>query len=387
MRSALRPARQERPDDLLGRVEDAADVDAGRRCRGGRTSRRAPRSASCPRPAPSAHSEPSIWRAPDWNASTELATPSERFWCPWKPTCASLPISPRPVRRRGPWPREHQRAGRVDGVDALAPASTMIRRLPGELLGRGAVAIIRKPTVSMPSDACQPEVLDRDVGLGAVGGDPGHRRAGLAGVAQVVHRADAGDEQNGDPGRGGLLGAARIRTIVLDLGEAVVERRPADAVAVADLDDLDAGAVERVHGGPHLCLGELVRHGVAAVAQRGVGDPDGRTLGATPSAPAPPAKRDPVATQLADPGGRGGHDVEVARRTSAGSRRRRAPRGRPPPARCRPTARAGRRTAARRAACSPGTYCWTSATRALDRCGDRVLVGVCAESRRTPCRA
>ena len=46
-----------------------------------------------PAPAPSAHSEPSIWRAPDSKASTELATPSERFWCPWKPTCASLPTA------------------------------------------------------------------------------------------------------------------------------------------------------------------------------------------------------------------------------------------------------------------------------------------------------
>ena len=39
-----------------------------------------------PAPAPSAHRAPSTWRAPAWNASTELATPKDRFWCPWKPT-------------------------------------------------------------------------------------------------------------------------------------------------------------------------------------------------------------------------------------------------------------------------------------------------------------
>src|SRR4051812_38973702 len=46
-----------------------------------------------PAPAPSAHNEPSICRAPDSKASTELATPSDRFWCPWKPTWASRPTS------------------------------------------------------------------------------------------------------------------------------------------------------------------------------------------------------------------------------------------------------------------------------------------------------
>jgi len=70
---------------------------------------------------------------------------------------------------------------------------------------------------------------------------------------------------------------------VLDLvhpGEAVVERGSAQAVAVGDLDDLDAGRVQGVHRGTDLLLGELVRHRVAAVAQRGVDDaqlPRGRS--------------------------------------------------------------------------------------------------------------
>ena len=214
-----------------------------------------------------------------------MATPSERFWCPWKPTCASLPDRRDQCGDSGLGLGEHQRAGRVDGVDALAARVDHDPALPGQLLGRGAVAHHQEADRLHAERPGQPEVLDRDVRLGAVGGDPGHRGAGLASVAEVVHGADAGDQQDGDLGRGRLLGRRTDQDDVLDLGEAVVERRAADAVAVADLDHLDAGAVERVHGGPHLRLGELVRHGVAAVAQRGVGDPH-RTLGAT-HAPAP----------------------------------------------------------------------------------------------------
>src|SRR5205823_1841340 len=51
-------------------------------------------------------------------------------------------------------------------------------------------------------------------------------------------------------------------------------RAPAKAVAMGDLDDLDARPVQRVRGGAHLLLGELVGHRVAAVAQGGVGDAD-----------------------------------------------------------------------------------------------------------------
>jgi len=43
---------------------------------------------------------------------------------------------------------------------------------------------------------------------------------------------------------------------------------------VGDLDDLDVAAVQRVDDGADLPFGELVGHGVRAVAQRGVGDAD-----------------------------------------------------------------------------------------------------------------
>ena len=44
-------------------------------------------------------------------------------------------------------------------------------------------------------------------------------------------------------------------------------------VAVGHLDDLDARPVQRADGVAHLLLGELVRHGVRAVAQGGVDEP------------------------------------------------------------------------------------------------------------------
>ena len=48
--------------------------------------------------------------------------------------------------------------------------------------------------------AGQPEVLDGDVRLGAVGGDPAHRGAVVGGGPDVVDDADAGQHQEGDPG-------------------------------------------------------------------------------------------------------------------------------------------------------------------------------------------
>ena len=48
--------------------------------------------------------------------------------------------------------------------------------------------------------AGESEVLDRDVGFGAVGGDADDGHAGVAAGAHVVHGADAGDHEGGDLG-------------------------------------------------------------------------------------------------------------------------------------------------------------------------------------------
>ena len=124
------------------------------------------------------------------------------------------------------------------------------------------------------------EVLDRDVRLGAVRRDAGHGRPDGVGLLQVVHGAEPREHEDGDLRLCGLVHGCLDEIELVDLGEAVVERGPAEAVAVGDLDDLNAGAVERADHAADLPLGELVRHRVGAVAQRRVGDPQiGLTAG------------------------------------------------------------------------------------------------------------
>jgi hypothetical protein len=125
-------------------------------------------------------------------------------------------------------------------------------------------------------------VLLGDVGLGAVGGDAGHPRAPLVHLAQVVGHPDAGQQQHGDAGAADGRGGRGDQLAVVGPGETVVERRAAEPVAVADLDDGHAGRVEAAGDLGDLLGGELVRQRVRAVAQGGVGQAEG----AHPPAPA-----------------------------------------------------------------------------------------------------
>ena len=112
------------------------------------------------------------------------------------------------------------------------------------------------------------------------------------------------------------LGRGSISSCSAVVREAVVEGRPAQPVAVGHLDDRHAGGVQRRDDGAHLVLGELVALGVRAVAQRRVGHA-GRRVGprhgtrrSCPrerSSPSRLCRRSPRR-----PGGRGGHDVQVA---------------------------------------------------------------------------
>ncbi|EWS63717.1 hypothetical protein Y695_03047 [Hydrogenophaga sp. T4] len=118
------------------------------------------------------------------------------------------------------------------------------------------------------------DVLARDVGLGAVGGHAHNVRAGVVGSFQVVHGADAGQQQRGDLR---VFDHTGHGLDPLDVGvgsEAVVEAAALQAVAVGDFDGIDLGVVERLgdlHGLRHAVL---VADRVAAVAQRDVGDVD-----------------------------------------------------------------------------------------------------------------
>ena len=122
--------------------------------------------------------------------------------------------------------------------------------------------------------AGQPEVLDGHVGLGAVGGDAADRAAVVLRLFDVLFGADAGQHQERDLGFLGGLGCELDQLLLRRLGEAVVEARPAEPVAVGDLDDRHTRGVERRDDGVHFVLGELVTLVVRPVAQRRVGHPD-----------------------------------------------------------------------------------------------------------------
>ena len=188
----------------------------------------------------------------------------------------------------------------------------MIRACLASSAGVVMCAIIKKPTVSMPRSRARPKCwMDTSASVQWVAIRPPSRR--LAGVAQVAG-ADARHEQHGDLGLGGLLHRGRDQRDLVHPREPVVEGGPAQAVAVSDLDDLHAGRVQRVHGRADLLLGELVRHRVAAVAQRGVGDAQVVRWGVAEAAGVitPPPLGPDLGDELADAGGRRGHDVQVA---------------------------------------------------------------------------
>jgi len=115
-----------------------------------------------------------------------------------------------------------------------------------------------------------PEMLHGHVGLGAVRRYPGDRRAHFAGVPQVLDGAEAGQQQHGDPGLPRFADGGGDEVELIDAGEPVIEAGPAETVAMADLDDRHVAAVQGMHDGAYLLLGELVRHGMGAIAQRGV---------------------------------------------------------------------------------------------------------------------
>ena len=220
-------------------------------------------------------SQPSIWRAPARSARTELATPRTRLLWPWKPTCASAPTSATSAATRSRASSEDQRAGGVDDVGALAAGVDHDPRLRGQLLRARHVAEHQKADRLQAELARGGEVLDRDVGLGAVGGDPHD-------VAPRLGGALAGRRRCPTPGTSSTAiarcwpprRAAAISVISSTAREAVVEGRAAEPVAVgrprspARRRRRARATVARTWSSVNWCA-----IGVAAVAQRRVGDP------------------------------------------------------------------------------------------------------------------
>ena len=175
-----------------------------------------------PAPAPKARVDPSICTAPDRTARTLLATDRPRFSWPWKPTWASSPSSTTSAATRSPHVLEDHGPGGVDHVHALAAGVGHDPGLAGEHLGWLGVRHHQEADRFQPDLPRQAEVLDGDVGLGAVRGDPDDGDAEIRARLDVVLRAEPGQHQRGDPRPGGglhrglhqdpLVGLARSRS-------------------------------------------------------------------------------------------------------------------------------------------------------------------------------
>ncbi len=165
-------------------------------------------------------------------------------------------------------------AGGVDDVHALAARVGHDAGLPGQHLRRPAVRHHEEPDGLQAEFAGEAEVLDGDVRLGAVGGDPADRGAVVRGLADVVLEAETRQHQEGDLRPAGGLHRGLDELLLRGVAEAVVEGGPAEAVAVRDLDDGHARVVECADDGGDVVDGELVLLGVGSVPEGRVGDPD-----------------------------------------------------------------------------------------------------------------
>lgn len=87
---------------------------------------------------------------------------------------------------------EHQGAGGVDDIDALAAGVGHDAGLGGQFLRRNRVGHHQEPDGFQAQLAGQPEMLDRDVGLGAVGGNPADGSTVVLRFFDVFFGADPG---------------------------------------------------------------------------------------------------------------------------------------------------------------------------------------------------
>ncbi|MNC49341.1 hypothetical protein D3C75_985130 [compost metagenome] len=116
------------------------------------------------------------------------------------------------------------------------------------------------------------DVLFRHISLGAMGGDAHHPGPGVVGRFQVMHSTDAGQQQCGDLSVADHIGHGFDPFQVGVRGEAIVEARPLQAIAMGYFDRVDFGLVQRASDVLHVLDRVLMTHRVAAIAQGDVGD-------------------------------------------------------------------------------------------------------------------
>ncbi len=160
----------------------------------------------------------------------------------------------------------------VGHVDALRAVALHQLGLAGQLLGREHVAHHQKADGVHAEFAGVLNVLFRHIRLAAVSGHPHAAGTGVIGGLEVMHAADARQQQHGQAGVLDDIGR-RLDPFQVAVGaEAVVERGALQAVAMGHLDGIDARQVQRAGNGLDLRQRILVANGMAAIAQGHVGD-------------------------------------------------------------------------------------------------------------------
>ncbi|MPM99595.1 hypothetical protein SDC9_146787 [bioreactor metagenome] len=158
-------------------------------------------------------------------------------------------------------------AGRVGDVDAVRAVAFHQLRLLHQPFRAVHVRHHQEADRVHAQLAGVADVLLRDVRFGAVGGHTQRGDAQFVRPLQVVHRADARQQQGRHPG---LLHQRDHRGQVFLVGmrrKAVVHRAAAQSVAVGDLDQRDARFVQAHGDGLHLFERHQVTLGVHAVTQ------------------------------------------------------------------------------------------------------------------------
>ena len=223
-----------------------------------------------PAPAPWPASEASTRVTPSSTAVSELATASERFSWAWMPISVAGIENVAVGADALAHPAHPQVPAGIGDVDAVRAVGLHQRGLPGQVGRRGQVAHHQEPGDVHPQLARGRDVLGRDVGLGAVRGDPHRADPERERVLEVGDGADAGQQQRGQPGAGDGPGDGLDPLLAGVAARPVGQARAGQPVAVGDLDRVHAGRVEGGGDPRGLLRRDPVAGGVHAVPQRDV---------------------------------------------------------------------------------------------------------------------
>lgn len=188
---------------------------------------------------------------------------------------AALRIRPQnPVIRLEPVtiPIHVQRPAGIGHIDAMGA----IRFHQPGLFGKGfRIAHVTHHQESghvHPQLARETDMLLRNIGFGAMRGDSDRHHAQIESPVQVLHRPDSGQQQGRQAGLADRLACGGNPVPVRMGSETIIERRPAQAVAMRHLDGIHPGFVQGGRDLAHMVHRVSVADRMHAVAQRHILD-------------------------------------------------------------------------------------------------------------------